>query len=128
MTNDNAQIIKNFVGAWSRLDAKELASYFCDDGCYCNMPANPVKGRDNVQQFIAGFTANWTATDWEVVHLVTVGDVAFCERVDRTQFAEGGVDLPCLGVFEMSQGKIKEWRDYFDFDTFMQGAPKLSHA
>ena len=128
MTNDNAQIIKNFVGAWSRLDAKELASYFCDDGCYCNMPANPVKGRDNVQQFIAGFTANWTATDWEVVYLVTVGDVVFCERVDRTQFPEEGVDLPCLGLFEMSQGKIEEWRDYFDFDTFMQGAPKLSYA
>ena len=53
------------------------------------MPANPVKGRDNVQQFIAGFTANRTATDWEVVHLVADGDVVFCERVDRTQFAEG---------------------------------------
>ena len=92
------------------------------------MPVNPVKGRDNVQQFIASSTANWTATDWEIVYLVAECDVLFCERVDRTQFAEGGVDLPCLGVFEMSQGKIKEWRDYFDFDTFMQGAPKLIYA
>ena len=81
--SDNAQIIKNFIGAWSRLDAKELASYFCDDGCYYNMPANPVKGRDNVQQFIAGFTANWTATDWEIVHLVADGDVVF---MDARQF------------------------------------------
>ena len=128
MTNDNAQIIKNFIGATSRLDAKELASYFCDDGCYCNMLANPVKGRDNVQQFIAGFTANLTATDWEVVQLVTVGDVVFCERVDRTQFAEGGVDLPCLGVFEMSLGKINEWRDYFNLDTFIRGRRGLSYA
>ena len=44
----------------------------------------------------------------------------FCERVDRTQFAEG-VSTCRLGVFEMSQGKIKEWRDYFDLDTFMRG-------
>ena len=80
----NSQIVKNFIGAWSRLDAKELASYLCDDGCYYNMPANPLKGRDNVQQFISGFTANWTATDWEVVHLAADGDVVFCERVDRT--------------------------------------------
>ena len=81
MTNDNAQIVKNFKGAWSRLDAKELASYFCDDGCYYNMPANPVKGSDNLQQFIASSTANWTATDWEIVYLFAECDVLLCERV-----------------------------------------------
>ena len=72
------------------------------------MPVNPVKGRDNVQQFIASSTANWTATNWEIVYLVAEGDVVFCERVDRTQFPEGGVDLPCLGAFKMSQRKIKK--------------------
>ena len=56
------------------------------------MPVNPVKGRDNVQQFIASSTANWTATDWEIVYLVAECDVLFCERVDRTQFAEGGAE------------------------------------
>jgi limonene-1,2-epoxide hydrolase len=34
------------------------------------------------------------------------------------------VDLPCLGVFEMTGGKIKEWRDYFDLSTFMRAAPQ----
>ena len=120
---DNAQTIRDFVAAWARLDADELASYFCEDGCYYNIPAQPVKGRDNVRQFIAGFTANWTATDWEILNIAAAGDVVFCERIDRTKFAEGGVDLPCLGVFEMSDGKIKEWRDYFDLNTFMRAAP-----
>ncbi len=32
----------------------------------------------------------------------------------------GDVDLPCLGVFEMKDGKIKEWRDYFDMGTFIK--------
>jgi len=121
--SDNAQIIRDFIAAWSRLDPAELADYFCEDGCYYNMPANPVKGRDNVRQFIAGFTANWTETSWEIVHLVADGDVVCCERLDRTKFAEGGVDLPCFGVFEMSDGKIKEWRDYFDLNTFMKAIP-----
>ena len=100
--HDNEGIIVEFVAAWSQLDPARLASYFTEDGCYYNMPVNPVKGRDNVQQFIASSTANWTATDWEIVYLVAECDVLFCERVDRTQFAEGGVDLPCLGVFEIS--------------------------
>ena len=121
---DNVQIIRDFIGAWSRLDSVELASYFTADGCYYNMPTQPVKGRENVQKFIAGFIANWASTDWEILHLVAQGDVVFCERVDRTSFASGGVDLPCLGVFEMSDGKIKEWRDYFDLNTFMRAAPQ----
>ena len=121
--SDNAQIIRDFVAALSRLDADELASYFCEDGCYYNMPTNPVKGRDDVRQFIAGFTANWTETNWEIVHLVADGDVVCCERLDRTKFAEGGVDLPCFGVFEMSGGKIMERRDYFDLNTCMKAAP-----
>jgi limonene-1,2-epoxide hydrolase len=28
------------------------------------------------------------------------------------------MDLPCTGVFEMENGKIKVWRDYFDMATF----------
>ena len=32
----------------------------------------------------------------------------------------GNVDLPCLGVFEMRDGRIAEWRDYFDLGTFMK--------
>ena len=86
------------------------------------MPTYPVKGRDNVRQFIAGFTANSTETNWEIVHLVADGDEVCCERLDLTKFAEGGVDLPCFGVFEMSGGEIKEWRDYFDLNTLMKAA------
>ncbi|MGK0341371.1 MAG: limonene-1,2-epoxide hydrolase [Candidatus Azotimanducaceae bacterium] len=38
------------------------------------------------------------------------------ERLDKTQ-AGDKVDLPCFGMFEMSNGKIKVWRDYFDLNT-----------
>jgi len=29
------------------------------------------------------------------------------------------VNLPCCGVFEMQDGKIKVWRDYFDMGTYV---------
>ena len=28
------------------------------------------------------------------------------------------VNLPCFGIFEIADGKIAEWRDYFDMATF----------
>jgi limonene-1,2-epoxide hydrolase len=114
----NAEIVREFVGSWSRLDPAELASYFTDDGVYHNMPIDPIAGREAVQAFIAGFSDSWTETQWEILNLVESGDLVFCERVDRTRTTAGDVDLPCVGVFEMQGGKIRVWRDYFDFATY----------
>ena len=118
--NSNEQIIRDFIAAWSRLDPAELAAFFADDGCYFNIPTQPVKGRENVKSFIQGFTANWTETQWDLLNIVAAGDLVYTERLDRTKTKQGDVDLPCCGVFEMENGKIKEWRDYFDLNTFMQ--------
>lgn len=116
---NNIDIIREFIGAWSNLDSDQLAAYFTEDGCYYNMPTQPVKGREAVAAFIKGFTANWTETQWDILNIAEAGNVVFCERLDRTKTEAGDVDLPCTGVFEMQDGKIKEWRDYFDLGTFM---------
>jgi limonene-1,2-epoxide hydrolase len=119
--SDNETTIRKFVAAWSRLDAAELASFFCDDGIYHNMPMGPVEGRENVENLIRGFIESWTATDWEILSIASEGNVVFVERVDRTQAGERSCDLPCTGVFEFEAGKIKVWRDYFDMNTYLQG-------
>ena len=121
MDHDNEAIIREFIAAWSHLDPEELAGYFAEDGVYHNMPTGPVAGRENVKQMITGFTASWTETEWEIVHLVSAGDVVIAERVDRTKAGDKGVDLPCTGVFEMKDGKIRVWRDYFDLGTYSKG-------
>lgn len=116
----NTEIITEFVQAWSNLNPEELASYFTEDGCYYNMPTQPVRGREAVQDFVANFLANWTETQWDILNIAEAGNVVICERLDRTKTTAGNVDLPCVGVFEMQDGKIKEWRDYFDLGTFMK--------
>lgn len=117
-SNDNVAVVTEFIEAWSRLDADELAAYFTEDGCYHNMPIGPVSGRDKVRDMIAGFTADWTETQWELLTIVGEGAVVIAERLDRTKAGDKSVDLPCTGVFEMEGGKIKVWRDYFDLATF----------
>ena len=118
MTN-NVAIVRDFIEAWQRLDPVELASYFHESGCYHNMPAKAVTGREAVQQFITGFIKPWTHTDSEILSLVGEGDIVVCERLDRTKTKNGDVDLPCCGVFMMEDGKIKLWRDYFDMGTYI---------
>ena len=115
---NNEAIVRDFFFAWSRLDPAEIASYFCEDGVYHNMPAAPVAGRAQIQACIARFSAPWTKTEWEVLNLLAHDDIVIAERLDRTLIADKQVHLPCCGVFEMERGKIKVWRDYFDMVTY----------
>ena len=114
----NEQIIRNFISAWSRLDADELVTYFTEDGIYHNMPIDPVQGTDALRGFITAFLGNWSKTEWEIRTLIAHGDTVIAERMDRTVADGKNVNLPCVGVFEMRDGKIAEWRDYFDMGTY----------
>lgn len=118
----NIEFVREFLAAWSRLDPSELASYFAEDGVYHNMPMQPVVGRARIEEMIRGFTAAWTETHWEIRHLFADGDCVFAERIDHTQLGDRRVDLPCAGVFELRDGKIQVWRDYFDLATYTRGA------
>jgi len=116
--SENEKIIREFIASWSRLDADELASYFTEDGTYHNIPSSAVQGRDNIQQFISSFIRPWESTDWEIVSLLAEGDIVMVERLDKTVVAGSAVNLPCFGYFELEDGKIKMWRDYFDLSTY----------
>ena len=118
---ENERIVREFIEAWSRLDPAELAGYFAEDGVYYNMPAAPVSGRANVENFIRGFSASWTETTWDLLNIACSGNVVIAERLDRTKAGQKSVDLPCTGVFELEAGKIKVWRDYFDLATYQKG-------
>lgn len=114
----NEDIIRRFIAAWSNLNPDELVDYFTEDGIYHNMPIGPIEGRAALKPFIAAFVKNWTATEWDVLTLMSRGDVVIAERLDRTKVGDKAVNLPCCGVFEMQDGKIKVWRDYFDMGTY----------
>ena len=115
----NEQVIRDFIAAWSRLDVEELVQYFCEDGVYHNMPTQAVAGLAALRPYIAAFLKGWTSTEWDVLNLVSNGDVVFAERLDRTVVGDKPVNLPCCGVFEMQDGRIKVWRDYFDIGTYV---------
>jgi len=116
--DDNESIIREFIAAWSNLDADELTSYFTEDGIYNNMPAQPVAGHDNLRAFISAFIGPWESTQWDILNLIADGDIVMVERLDKTVAAGKPVDLPCFGIFHMKEGKIAEWRDYFDMATY----------
>lgn len=118
---ENEKIIREFIAAWSRLGVDEIVSYFAEDGVYHNMPFRPVTGHGPLKAFVGNFLKDWTETNWEILTLVSSGDIVVAERLDRMRLGTQAVDLPCCGVFVMEGGKIKVWRDYFDMATYTRG-------
>ena len=114
----NEETVRNFIAAWSRLDVDEIVAFFTPDGTYHNMMNKPVSGHDDLRRFIGGFIKDWTETSWDVLNIVSQGDIVVAERLDITRFGAKSVDLPCCGVFELAGGKIRIWRDYFDLATY----------
>ena len=111
---DPEVIVREFCDAWSRSDLDEIMSYFAADAVYHNIPMDPVVGTDAIRTFIEGFTAMVDRIEFEITHLAVNGNVVLTERVDTFVRPAGAIGLPVMGTFELTDGKITAWRDYFD--------------
>ncbi|HXX91855.1 MAG TPA: SgcJ/EcaC family oxidoreductase [Acidimicrobiales bacterium] len=112
--------VRAFCDAWAAFDLDELVGFFTEDAVYHNIPVDPVAGREQIREFITGFTSGVEKIEFEVRHAVAAGDVVMTERVDHFTYPDGrAVSLPVMGVFELREGQIAAWRDYFDLNQFM---------
>jgi limonene-1,2-epoxide hydrolase len=118
MTRPADEVVTEFCKLWSSPDPDQLAGYFAEDAVYHNIPMEPVKGREAIKQFIAGFTAAFEGIDFQVHRQVSDGNLVMNERTDVMRRNDGDdIPLPVTGVFEVVDGKIAAWRDYFDMAT-----------
>jgi len=113
------EVVRRFCAVWSNVDPDDIAEFFTDDAVYHNIPMDPLTGRDTIKSFIAGFAGSAEQIDFRVRNIVAHGNVVLTERVDVFVMPNGKVELPVMGAFEVRDGKIAAWRDYFDLKQFM---------
>ena len=117
---DPETLVLEFCVAWSRRNIDELLGYFTDDAVYHNMPLAPVSGKDGIREILNLFVPPAGVIEFEMRNVASRGRVVFTERVDRFTIAGKTVSLPVAGVFEIRDGKIAAWRDYFDLATWQR--------
>jgi limonene-1,2-epoxide hydrolase len=113
-----ADLVREFIAAWPEGDAKKLASYFSEDAVYHNIPLDPIVGRDNIEATLVGFMAMVDKIRFDTTHLMSDGPLVMTERVDHFITPERTISLPVMGIFEVQDGEIIAWRDYFDMNQF----------
>jgi limonene-1,2-epoxide hydrolase len=113
-----AEVVTDFIAAFPEGDAKKLASFFAEDAVYHNIPMDPIKGREAIEATFLGFMGMAKEMRFETMHLVADGPIVMTERVDHFVNPDRTISLPVMGVFEVHDGAITAWRDYFDLNQF----------
>jgi limonene-1,2-epoxide hydrolase len=116
-------VVREFCDSWAKGDLDVIMEYFADDAVYHNIPVAPVTGKDAIRATIAGFTAGVDSIEFRMRNLAADGDVVLTERVDVFVTPTVTIELPVMGTFEVTGGKITAWRDYFDLNQFMSQLP-----
>jgi limonene-1,2-epoxide hydrolase len=122
------EVVRRFCAAWSdNLAAGGLAAFFTDDAVYHNIPLAPVVGRNDIANTIATFirpgAPGIESIEFRVINIAADGPVVMTERVDVFQLPDKSFELPVMGIFEVSDGTINAWRDYFDLNQFTSQMP-----
>jgi limonene-1,2-epoxide hydrolase len=118
------EIVTQFCEQIAQGDAAQAAAFFSDDAIYHNIPLDPVNGRDAIRDTIAMFLEMADKVWFDTLHLVADGPLVMTERIDHFVMGDRDIALPVMGAFDVSDGKITAWRDYFDMNQFtsqMQG-------
>ena len=110
---ENVALVQRFCDAWSNYNIDDILEYFTDDAIYHNMPIQPVQGKDGIRGMVEQFMSAFTGAEWIVKNISASGDVVLTERVDKF-LGEKPMSLQVMGAFEIKDGKIAAWRDYFD--------------
>ncbi|HEX4016138.1 MAG TPA: limonene-1,2-epoxide hydrolase family protein [Frankiaceae bacterium] len=112
--------VNAFMKAAADRDYDTAVSYLTDDIEYQNMPIAAVIGKEAVRGTLDMLLANAEGSEWVVHREVESGNIVMNERTDRFLIGGTWMELPVAGVFELRDGKIFLWRDYFDLETIMK--------
>lgn len=117
MTDQEAEpmeIVEAFLEAFVHMDFDRALTYLADDVEYTNIPLLTVRGHAGVREVLEPFFEPIHENEFVILRKVATGPVVFLERLDRHHLDHGWRELQVNSVFEVHDGKITVWRDYFD--------------
>ena len=122
----NIDKVRDFFSRWEAKDIEGIVDAFSDTPFYHNIPMEPLTSKDSIRKFIEPFLEPATAVRFET-HFIAedANGIVLTERTDSFEFGEKSISLPVMGTFELVDGKIAKWRDYFDLRDFETQAAAL---
>ena len=118
MSTQGQGAVRKICENWVTMTLEEFREVMTDDCDYRNVPieGDCHIGPDAAHALLSTMGRNW-AIDLKVVNLVGDDRVVMTERTEHFARKDGSREpfvLPVMGVFELRDGKVTAWRDYFE--------------
>jgi limonene-1,2-epoxide hydrolase len=112
-----ADVVHSFIAAWNANDLERVVAHLHPEVFYHNVPVAPIIGRDAVRSYLFG-KGGFEWVDWKLLAIAASGNKVLTERIDDFGIGGRDISLPLMGIFEIEDGLIRAWRDYFDMAMY----------
>ncbi|MDT7759274.1 MAG: limonene,2-epoxide hydrolase [Mycobacterium sp.] len=110
---DNARIVEDFLKALEHQNFETFDALLADDVVYQNVGLPTVRGRGRVVKMMRGMEGRM-GFEVKFHRNVAEGSTVLNERTDAMIIGPVRLQFWICGVFEVHDGRITLWRDYFD--------------
>lgn len=107
-------VVREFCELVSTKDLEKLRPLLTEDVVYHNIPMDPSEGIEATLEALSMFFGIFKSMEIRMLNLASTGDIVLTERIDVLSTDSATADLPVMGTFEVRDGRISAWRDYFD--------------
>ncbi len=107
-------VVEQMIEAWNTRNWPLVAQLFAEDGVLHSMMIEPVVGRAAIDARISAMGAGISEITLNIRNIGRIGTAVFIERVDSFTYKGHKGEVPVVGVLEVEDGKVKEWREYYD--------------
>ncbi|MDD7969176.1 limonene-1,2-epoxide hydrolase family protein [Actinomycetospora lemnae] len=110
-----AAVVRAFLADLERLDLDAACARLSPDVVYENVSLPPARGIGPTRRVLEQLTRRATGFRAENHRLAADGPVVLTERTDTIEIGRLRTSFWVCGTFEVHDGVITLWRDYFDW-------------
>ncbi|MCH2172439.1 nuclear transport factor 2 family protein [Myxococcota bacterium] len=123
MSASAEELVRRVCDGWNEFAMEDFREIFAEDCTYQNIPIPGIHhGPDAIFEVLGAIGAGYEIK-LRIDNLVTSPTLVMAERTEHftRQDGTGSFELQAVGVFEVRDGRIQSWRDYFHFDPTLWG-------
>ncbi|RSN21842.1 limonene-1,2-epoxide hydrolase [Amycolatopsis sp. WAC 04169] len=117
-------MVTGFLQALEEFDIDRALGFVAIDIVYQNVPLPPARGLSAVEKQLRAMARYGSGFEARTHHIAADGPIVLTERTDVLRRGSWEAEFWVCGTFEVRDGRIVLWRDYFDWTTFLAASAK----
>ncbi|MCV7400649.1 nuclear transport factor 2 family protein [Mycobacterium fragae] len=122
-TAESTRTVEVFLNALQDEDFETASAALADDLVYQNVGLPTIYGRDRAMRLFRRMEGR-AGFEVKIHRIAADGSAVLTERTDALIFGPLRLQFWVCGVFEVRDGRITLWRDYFDFYDMLKATAR----